>query len=47
MASGVRICKPEAYTVPALAEVEVDIETGHIRPIKMVQVQDGASRSTA
>jgi len=23
------------------AEVEVDVETGHIRPIKMVQVQDG------
>jgi xanthine dehydrogenase YagR molybdenum-binding subunit len=23
------------------AEVEVDVETGHVRPIKMVQVQDG------
>ena len=25
----------------AFAEVEVDVETGHIRPIKMVHVQDG------
>jgi xanthine dehydrogenase YagR molybdenum-binding subunit len=25
----------------SFAEVEVDLETGHIRPIKMIQVQDG------
>jgi xanthine dehydrogenase YagR molybdenum-binding subunit len=25
----------------SFAEVEVDVETGHVRPIKMVQVQDG------
>ena len=25
----------------SFAEVEVDVETGHIRPIKMVHVQDG------
>jgi xanthine dehydrogenase YagR molybdenum-binding subunit len=25
----------------AFAEVEVDVETGHIRPIKMVHIQDG------